>query len=1361
MALSSFGARPWRSKNIGNSDGLSNSAVNTIYMDSKGFVWFGTWDGLNRYDGSEVKVFKPNVFEKGSISNNIIRDIFEDKDKNLWIVTENGLNLYDYQTQSFTSYLTGIHSINYRENRFNAFLDSDSALWCNIYDYGLMRYDYQQKAFSDPVSVRDNPGIFKKSVGFYFTGDVLWALSENGRVYSLEGEREMSAKKTFNIPSGFGVDYARNWFVRSDGRHLLFLGLQDGGLIALNLMDGAIQEYMPNKSPFQVTALSESKGSAFLWGGTDDGHVFKLNARSGGITFLDEELSAFKNKQIKIWSIAETNPDLLWIGTDGDGVYRFILKNNFFSALSKGDLSQGALSHSIVRAVHENEAGDLWAGTRGKGLNYLPAGSSATTLYDTRNGLSNNAVLSLGEDKHNNIWIGTDSEGIDMLEHETGRFLHFPDDFVSGSSPDFGYVYTILFDSFGDLWIGTSGYGLLRMSIRKKDNGKYILGSSQQYQSETGKGTGLHSNIVYSISEGNPNVMWIGTRGSGLYRLNKLSGVFTHYNSNPEDLNSLSNDDVLSLWKSENQTLWIGTSGGLNRMDMTTSPYQFTHYTEKEGLPNNTIHAILEDNQKNIWVSTNKGLAKIDESGGHIRSYIKSDGLQNNEYTDGAACKGQHSGRFYFGGVDGVDMFYPEAIRDSEYFPRLAITGFSLLGPEQDSVSAVLPHNIDLMDSLVLKHNQNFFKFSFTTLNYHNKEKCRYAFTLENADNDFVLEDNGSEATFTNVPPGDYLFSINWTNENGIWHPESRRVHISILPPFWQTKWAYAIYALIFLFLLFMMGYAIKRRISARQRITVDRLEFEKIKEMNQYKFQFFTNIAHEFRTPLTLIMAPAAQLMDMKGEDNELSPYLKSIYNNSTRLLHLIRELIDFRKVETGNFNLTVKNDNFSRFLATVKGAFEQYAHQKSIRLKLVMPPENIFGWFDNRIMEKILLNLVSNAIKYSYDKGEVIIKLETEGEFVRVAVKDTGKGISQQYQNKIFDRFFQQTDSLPREKGRADSAGVGLSLTKSLTELHKGTIHLESIPGQGSCFTVSVPIGASFYSDTEKGTEMFIDETRIKDRAQEEFIGDDEVAYKEKTQPEKLAADHKECVLVVDDNEQIRNLISDILYPDFTIITAKHGKEGIEMISNYDVSVVVSDVLMPEMDGLQMCKTIKEDVVTCHIPVILLTAKGELEHRIEGIESGADSYIPKPFDPRHLKVRVKKLIEGRRRIQQSFQVASTDTKTHLAGLNSRDAKLMNNLQKFIERNIDNEEIGATALAAELYISKTQLYRKVKALTGFTPHGLIKNLRLKKAAEMLCNTDLTVSEIIYETGFKNRTYFYRSFKELYGDSPLDYSRKQ
>jgi len=1359
IILSSFKPHNWTHSHISNADGLSNSAVTSIFMDSRGFNWFGTWDGLNRFDGSNIKVFKPDIFHKGSISNNIIRKILEDNEGNLWIVTESGLNQYDSYREYFTPYLETINSNAYRENSFHATLSPDSVLWCSVYNWGITYFDQNNKKFVAPIELPLQPDLLRNILGLSFSSDnSLWVMKENGSVLALKKSSNWKVLKQYTLSSKYEILPKKHWFIKDGKNHWLFVALAKGGILKINLDTEEYTSIHPGDMNMNVTTISKGLEKGVIWGGTDSGRLFKVvNGPNIQVDFFEDQLRGLSNKQVKIWSITETKPDLLWIGTDGDGVHKYDTRGNSFISTQKGDLTEGKINHNIVRAIHEDQKGNVWIGTRGNGLNFVPVQGAPTKIFDNENGLSNNAVLSLGSDSNGNIWIGVDGEGIDMIEASTGNTLHFPKDFINKPQIEFGSVYAICKDAFGDMWVGTSGYGLFKFTVTKKGNGKYMLLNHKQYRSDPSIMDGLRSDIIYSIVEGRPNVLWIGARGGGLHRLNTLTGKIEVFKSNPQLLNTLNNDDVLSLWKSSNQELWIGTSGGLNRLNMSTSPYQFSHFTEREGLLNNTIHAILEDSQENIWVSTNKGLSKLNKKTGEIRNYLQSDGLQSNEYTDGASCLGKTTGLLYFGGVNGFDKFNPNRITDSQYFPRLAITEFK----NTNGATKLIPWHIDLSDTLKLNYNQNFFRFRFTTLNYHNKQKCKYAYKLENFDQDYMITDGEEKAVFTNVPPGKYIFKVKCTNEDGVWSPHLRQIHIIISPPFWKTSWAYFLYVLITGLVLTLVIYMILRRAHTRNQVAMERLKLQKTEEMNQYKFQFFTNIAHEFRTPLTLIMAPAAQLMELKGEDQKVGSYAKAIYNNSTRLHLLIRELIDFRKVETGHLDLKVREGSLTKLISTIVSAFAQYAEQNNVHLTMETSVQNTTGWFDNGILEKILLNLISNAIKFTPAGGSVSVKLDLNDQNALINVKDTGIGISKDVREKIFDRFFHQADELPKLKGAPEGSGVGLALTKSLVELHRGAIHLESKPGEGSCFTLMLPLAKEKYNINERQIKMVIDESRIKEKAADEFMGLEPVSLGDNL-PQLTSDEQAEhTLLIVDDNVQLRSLVYDLLAKKYALRQAANGLEALNIINNENISLVISDIIMPEMDGLTLCQTIKENINTCHIPVILLTAKGELEHRIEGIEVGADSYIPKPFEPRHLKVRVRKLIDARNQIRNILETEPEKPAENLEGLNSRDVEFLSKLQNFVEENLDRTDLDAESLADVLAMSKTQLYRKVKVVTGFTPHGFIKHYRLKKAARLLKETSMTVTEVIYETGFNNRTYFYRSFKEVFGTTPGDYAKNK
>lgn len=1348
----------WRHKQIGNSSGLSNSAVTSVFMDSRGFVWLGTWDGLNRYDGSNIRVFKPNNLNKGAISNNVIRKILEDKHHHLWIVTENGINCYDAGSEMFKLYLKNENNKFYRENCFHATLGPDLSLWVSKYDYGLVHYEDKRGRFSSPIQVRGQSNLLKRLSGFTFSrSGTLWTINEEGVVIGVRWNGQAwIIKKRYDFSNTYRVNSEKSWFINYRNGLWLLMSIKGGGLLALNPETGTTRRIFTKEEKFEVTTLSPCLNGCFIWGGTDSGGLFRLTLdEKPTIEFFQDKLSGISQRKIKIWTVTETYPDLLWVGTDGDGVHKYIMKNNpFVSAFKKVSVETNK-NQGVVRAIQEDSFGNLWIGTRGNGLNiYNPEGERVTN-YSQKNGLSNNAVLSLGKDSYNNIWIGTDGEGIDMYEFSTKKILHFPKAFINKPKLDFGSVYAICPDSYGNIWIGTSGYGLIEFKVKRKANGGYILTAFRQYKNNLYNRNGLQSNVIRCITEDSPGVLWIGTIGGGLYYFDSKRNVVRSFRSSPGNYNSLQNDDVLSLWKANKRELWIGTSGGLDELRLPVlKNASFRHYNEGTGLPNNTIHSILGDSYGFVWSSTNRGLAKLNPQTGEIRSYYDSDGLQSNEYSDGASYKSQISGAFYFGGVNGFDRFDPANIKDSHYFPRLAITSFELINQPK---FRAFPQ-MDMSRKLTLHYNQNFFQVHFTSLNYHNKQKCQYASMLENFDRGYSKVNE--EVTYTNVPPGKYVLKLRCTNENGIWNPSVYEVNITILPPFWKTTWAYVSYGVLIMLFILLIIRLVLMRAREQNRISMERLAVLKEKELQQYKFQFFTNIAHEFRTPLTLIMAPATQLMDINNEEGKITPYIRSIYSNCNRLLHLINELINFRKVETGHQELKVRKGNFSFLVSTIVNAFAQYAQEKQIRLQFVHEGEDITGWFDNEVIETILLNLVSNALKYTLPGGIVMVSMTQVNSSAKIEVKDNGVGITKEYQERVFDRFFHQNDALHKSNGIFGSTGVGLSLTKSLVELHKGKILLESEQGKGSCFTVIIPIKESSFDFSEKYQEMVIDESQIGDKAAEELLGVDVVRFGPENEKSQPFSPLKKTILIVDDNVELRNLVHDILHTDYNVLQAQNGREAMNVLKSTGVDLVISDIIMPEMDGLELCRIIKKDISISHIPVILLTARGEVETRIEGLESGADSYIPKPFDPRHLKVRIRKLIESRIEIQRALKDSPMAPIQQISGLNSRDAAFLETLRSYLEAHLDQVDLDADCLADQLAMSKAQLYRKIKAISGFTPHGYIRYYRLNKAVQLLLESSLTVSEIIFETGFNNRTYFYRCFKETYGITPKEYVKK-
>lgn len=1345
------------SQHVDKKEGLSNSAITSIYMDKYDYVWFGSWDGLNQYDGSSIKVFKPDSFKSSSISNNIIRNFFEDKKGNLWVVTHKGINKYNRDKETFTSYLTNSNDLPIMEYNLRAALGPDSVVMTSFIGQGISRYDYQKDKFIPVVFEGIKSEWLKNVIDIGHHSGLVYLLGGDGRMMCTVNNRLIYSK---TLSPGHKIKFHK-FFRSADG---YFLGISEGkGILRIfDLSDIEKSAEILNISDISVSSLSESKDHQAAWIGTEQGDIFKLTRE--GERFRSQKMSAFfpqlSSSQRKIFAITETKQDLLWVGTDGDGVYKFLNRPKPFYSVMAGPSRNGGISNSIVRSVLEDKDGTVYIGTRGGGLNILEPGVKETKVYNTSNGLTNNAVLSLKKDKRNNLWIGIDGEGIDMMEAASGKFFHFPRDFVNKTDLNFNYVYSICVDAFGDIWLGTSGNGVIQMKVTKTKTGYKLENYHQVTHLSAGKGNeAIKSNVVYAIVEETPNILWFGTRGGGIYRYNTLTHkIEASFHSNSGKKHRLNNDDVVSLFISKKEELWIGTSGGLNRLSLKTRPYQIAHFNQQGNLPKITIHGILEDYKDRIWVSTNNGLVMFHPDKKTSRGFDTNDGLHNSEYTDGAYFNSTISNKLYFGGINGLDIIYPEKLDSVNHFPRLRILDFQLYNESVKigGVDHILKENIDRSKEISLDYDQNFISFHFTTLDYWNKQRNEYAYFLENFDKDWNFIGQQSVLNLTNIPQGNYTLFINYKNENGIWNPFPKTLKIIVNPPIWRTNWAYFIYLLLLLGVQLGIVLFIRNRAKEKRAAAMNTFKLQHMKELNDYKLQFFTNVAHEFRTPLTLILGPVTSLIS-KATDAWQKSQLKIVYNNSIRLEKLIEELIQFRKIESGKEKLQITQTNLVVLIQEIVESFQQHASEHEVSLEFKPEPESLPAWVDTRKFEKIIINLISNAIKYNFKGGTVEVLLRVQGNNACLIVKDSGIGIEAEAKEKIFEVFYNDTT-----RGSYDfsvSTGIGLSLTKSLIQVHKGTIKVDSEVDKGSTFTVHIPICKENYLEIDLLNELSIPKTNLAEVVSKEFSNPSYVPNRLSTEGEAALKGKQYTLLIADDNEQILVLLQNLLSENYNIFTVRNGKEGLKILEEEKIDLVISDILMPQMDGLTFCQEIKENIHTSHIPVILLTAKAEIQDRIQGLQMGADSYIPKPFHPEHLFIRIEKLIQSREKIRRKFKdILEEDVQMISTGIGEKDDEFFVKISNCIQKNLSDTEFTADTIAKEVCMSKALLYKKVKAISGLTPHGMIKLYRLRKAAELLKNSNLSVSEVIYETGFNSRSYFYKSFNDLFHCHPKDFA---
>lgn len=1350
---------PWPYQHVDKSARLSNSAITSVFMDQHDYVWLGTWDGLNRYDGSTIKVFKPDPFSNGTISNNVIRNLLEDGSGNLWVVTHMGINRYDRAKDRFYVYLDSLPDIPILEYNVRACIGPDSAVWTSVIGKGISRYSDESDQFV-PVEFNGmGSEWFTSVVDLREHNGLMYMFGADGRLVCAVDDRVVFNKK---IVQDQKIYFHK--FLKINGKCYLAICTSTREILIYDVSD---MEQSPSRlalGDVAVSTLSENLNGNFAWVGSESGDILKIAPDEKGFSLIpmNSYFPTLSESRIKILSIQETKQDIVWVGTDGDGVYKFLTKPKAFYSLTEGRSDAGLISHRIVRSVYEDNDGTLYIGTRGGGLNIVDP-AKRTKILNSRNGLSNDAVLSIEKDLQGNIWIGPDGEGIDMLEAGTGKIFHFPRDFENATNVSFSNVYSICVDAFNDLWLGTSGYGVIHLKVHKTGRGKYRLMEFDaiSHTAKNAAASSIKSNIVYSIVEEKPNLLWFATRGGGVYRYNTLTKkIEVNIQATANEKTSLSNNDVLSLYIDKHEELWIGSSGGLDRLFLQHRPYRIQHFTEREGLPNNTIHGIVEDYNGNIWLSTNRGLAMFDRAKNTFKNFDANDGLMNDEFTDGARFRSRTSSKLFFGGIDGLDIVYPEKLQVRNHFPKLILTDFQVRNESVNpgDKSGVLTRNVDATDHITLKHDQNFISLSFTTLDYWNKQKSEYQYFLENFDKDWNYIHQQQSLNLTNIPPGEYKLNINYTNENGDPGINPRIIYITITPPFWKSNWAYALYFILAIALQTGLILYIRWRAKAKKALAMDRFKASQLKELNDYKLQFFTNIAHEFRTPLTLILGPAASLLNKSNNASD-QQHLKTIYGNSLRLQKLIDELIHFRKIENGKDNLTISVIDLIPFTQEIVESFQVHASERDVHLEYYPEPDSLLANVDHRKIEKILINLVSNAIKYSGAGGMVRVTIRQSGANAVFIISDEGIGISQENKERIFDSFYHNTTASLSANGIEKSTGIGLSLSKSLVHIHRGEISVESAVARGSTFTVTIPIGKEAYADLPHENSLIVSSTQLAEKISLEFESD-HLMDSLKEQTSKTPADAY-SILVVDDHASIVSLLEHLLSDKYRVYKSSNGKRALEILEAERIDLIISDVLMPEMDGLTLCRVVKENIQTSHIPVILLTAKGEIENRIEGLEVGADSYIPKPFHPDHLFIRIEKLIERMELVRKRFKDFNEFELNQLSpGIGGKDDDFFSKITASIQTHLSEPEFNAETIAEDVGMSKASLYKKVKTITGLTPHGLIKQYRLHKAAELLRNSNLSVSEVIYETGFNSRSYFYKSFNDMFHCHPKDYSAK-
>lgn len=1329
-----------------NRSGLSNSAVNYLYQDSDNLLWVATWDGLNRFDGHQFHVFDYNkTGSTEAIGNNVIKYITEDKRGNTWIGTMEGVSRFEKKTGKFHNYFYTLHKqAGVTEHDFLLALDTAGIVYCFTQQYGLTRYDAARDTFQTVTLPRHPSGVNKFAIDGRNT---FWLLNTTGKLEGYENEEAV-----FRPINNWDKGDIRNFFL-VHGRLLMLDGV--GRLWERKHGIGVVLPLA--QFPAGVTDIGWYKNHYLVAWANRGCQVYDSLFRVSD--FLDAELKHIQHSRVT--AVTAGMQDVLWVGTDGNGVLKIYPSTKPFGAVATADNLMPY--NRAVRSFCQVDD-HLWVGTKGGGIMELPVSENVVESGGVRKYftapevLDNNSVYALQQGADFLVYIGTDAKGITVYDRKSRRFIKWSSVKNNELYTSFGSVYAVLPDNDGSVWLGTSGYGLVHLKLRREGNGLSVA-LLKQYPF-TNNETGPGNDIIYSLAAGSGNAIWIGCRYGGLSRLDKTTGRFTTYRAFEYE-GSLSNNDVLSLCRDSRQRLWIGTSYGLNciaEKELTGSKPAFKKLTTANGLPNNTVHGIVEDASGVVWASTNKGLARVIPETMAATWYQQSDGLQGNEFSDGAVWKNA-TGYLYMGGIDGFSYFLPENIKNTEWLPNLMVVNRhigTLLVP--DNSYTILQPSGHLSADYTIPRKDGFLEMDVKAVSFLNAEKCEYAWFLEGYDRIWHHSADGAgKISYTNLPPGNYRLKIKWSNGEGIWTKEQSFITVRVQQYPWLSWPALLGYAIILFWVAYTFYRYRRNRMEIKKELELEHRMRVREEELHQQRLGFFTNIAHELQTPLTLILGSAERSLE-KGA----SYYNSVIHQQASRLTYLVQQLLDFRKAESDLPHIQYSYFAVSDLLQHLGAPFETLAGQQDKTYSRQIE-SGIAGWMDKDKLEKIVFNLLSNAFRHTPEQSAIVFSAKqlNSGE-LELKVSNSGCQLSKEQLEHLFIRFY----TAGGQTGVAEKfgTGIGLAFTNQLVTLLKGSIEATS-ENNWVHFKVLLPVvkdeeitGTNVPGavSSEKPSLLY---RSVADWRQEASLVSTEEVNK-RSYIEKVKDGDRRQVLIVEDEPAIRFLLQDILKEQYIIYEAANGKEALSFLQQHTPDLIISDIMMPEMDGLELCHRVKESPATCQIPFILLSAKDSIEHKTEGYEVGADAYIAKPFHAVHLLVRVRKLLESRDRMDEIFKnTAGLDLDSN--AIPDADKVFIDSIVKLIEANLDDVELNAARIEKELSISKMQLYRKVKTLTSMTPAEFIKSIRLRHAAHLLATTNLNVSEIFFRTGFNSQSYFYREFKKRYDCAPNDYRTQQ
>jgi signal transduction histidine kinase/ligand-binding sensor domain-containing protein/DNA-binding response OmpR family regulator len=1313
-------------------EGLSQSTVFSIDQDKRGNMWFATYDGVNKYDGYAFTVYQHNEDDPNSIANDISRIVKTDSQGRVWIGTRDGLSRYDEEKDIFQNFF---YEKNGKHLQVNGIEEISPEQLLISTPEGLIMFDIKESKFRDDS-------------------------------FSTAMHKTIAST-----------------LYRQDDQ--IYIGTSTDGLYTYSITQKTFEKVIPILGTKQIQAILQQSPTR-IWVATEGAGLFLINPKTKEIkNYLHSPSNPKSISSNYIRSLAMDSQNRLWIGTFNDlNIYHE--GTDSFASYSSNPVENGSLSQRSVRSIFMDSQGGMWLGTYFGGLNYYhPIRNRFKNIRNIpyKNSLSDNVVSCIVEDKDKNLWIGTNDGGLNLYNPITQRFTSYTlqeDESARGiGSNNIKAVYVDEKKSL--VYIGTHAGGL---SILHRNSG--------QVENFNQRNSQLVNENVYAILPDGEGNLWLGTL-SALVRFNPEQRSFTTIEKEKDgtpvvskQITTLFRDSHKRLWiggeeglsvfkqegldiqkasilpvsnvtklftnciyEASNGVIWVGTREGFycfNEKDK-----QIKRYNTTNGLPNNVVYGILEDSFGRLWLSTNRGISCFNPETEKFRNFTESDGLQSNQFNTASYCR-TSVGQMYFGGINGITTFRPELLLDNPYTPPVVITKLQLFNKvvRPDDETGILTKNISETKSITLKSWQTAFSIEFVVSNYISGQHNTFAYKLEGYDKEWYYLTDSRTVSYSNLPQGTYQFLVKAANSDGKWNPIPTALEIIVLPIWYKTWWALLIFFATFAgFITFVFRFFWMRK-SMEAQLEIERRDKEHQEEINQMKMRFFINISHELRTPLTLILTPLQEIIN-KISDRWTRNQLEYIQRNANRLLHLVNQLMDYRRAELGVFELKAKKGNAHQLIQDNFLFYDKLARHKKITYTLHSELEDKEVLFDANYLELIVNNLLSNAFKYTESGQSITVTLKEENGWLLLQVSDTGIGIPINKQGKIFERFYQI-------ESEHVGSGIGLSLVQRLIELHHGRIELDSEENKGSTFSVYLPQDLSVYKPSElaSNNEQNEEEQVYSTNSKAMYFIDTEKVENESVE----SGDKKRgTILIVEDNNEIRRYLNNGLADLFNTLEAGNGEEALEKLKDNEVDVIVTDVMMPVMDGIKLCKNVKQNIRTCHIPVIILSAKTDIKDQMEGLQMGADDYIPKPFSLAILTTKIQNMMRTRRRMLDKY-AKSLEVEPEKITFNAMDEALLKRAMAIVEKNMDNIEFSTDEFAREMNMSRSNLHLKLKAITGESTIDFIRKIRFNEAAKLLKDGRYTVAEVSTMVGFNTPSYFATSFKKYFGCLPTEYIKK-